>query len=156
MLTGFCFDLEGAPSLEPAELRQLSFDFLGFRYAAAPPEDAAPDEVLLLPRASSLLYRNSFVPEIRIRKEGSADRIRYHVRCRLLPAVRKLLCAFCILAGLLQLALLFRLAWTGDFSFSLFVPAILAAFGLLMTRGANAVIGKRLPQVLGEALALKR
>ena len=157
MLTEYSFDLVDAPSLEIAELRQLSFELQGFRYKAAPPEDTDTNEVLFLPKADSPVYRNSFVPEIRIREERSDDGTRYHVGCRLSRPVRLiLLVIFLLLCGFQILELAFLFAGKMTVSFSLFIPVIIALFAFLMTQTANAVIKKRLPDILRDALSLRQ
>ena len=157
MLTEYSFDLEGAPSLEIAELRQLSFELQGYRYKAAPPEDTDTNEVLFLPKSDSILYYNSFVPEIRIREERFDDGARYRVDCSLTHPVRLILRVFfLLLCGFQILELAFLFAGKTTVSFSLFIPVIIALFAFLMIQTANAVIKKRLPDILRESLSLRQ
>ena len=154
MLTEYSFDLKGAPSVEIAELRQLSFELQGYRYEASRPKEMDTDAVLFLPKSDSLLYHNSFVPEIRICEEEAVDGTRCHVTCRLTRPVRIIFLVFFLFLCVFQIVgLAFLFAGKTTVSFSLFIPALMALFAFLTTKTANAVIRKRLPDILREALS---
>ena len=154
MLTDYSFDIESnVSSPERADLQQLSFDIQGFRYRAAPPEKSAADAVLLLPKAESILYRNSFMPEIRICKDDAADCARYHVNCRLQPSVRAFIRFFLVFACIIQVILLISFLAKRTLTFAAFFPLLIVLFVFLLTHFAGAAIKKSLVDILEERLS---
>ncbi len=110
-------------------LQSVSVDVLGFYYKSKNDKNKNEDIICYYPEAESILYYNSFLPEMIVEITEEAFEVRLSIKSRFRKSVRLGLQIFYALLLIFQGILLISFPVnTADIGIALFIPIFIAVF----------------------------
>ncbi len=116
-------------SIDKSKLKSLSFEIQGYEYIAVDPYSKYNGTIIYRPKSSSILYYNSFMPEISVSQISTLSEEGFRIDGSFTGIVPLLLSLLYIALFILQIFLiLFLCAGTLQYKWLVVLPGVMAVF----------------------------